>query len=248
MIKLERCCPPAKLTPTFVAEKTSQFIATGNAVWNIDWLKSALLNLSFNKCAYCECDLTEESRYMEVEHFEDKNTYKEKVLNWNNLLPSCKRCNGNKHSHNVNEEPIVNPFIDNPATHFSLKLYRLKPRRNNSKAEMTIAVLDLNNSERIVKVRFDLGEAIQKTIETAKTKLKKFEENRHPISRTSLISTVDGVLLECQKDRIYSATCATVLHTNDDYLEIRQKMKDLSIWSDELEQLHNNSLELVLLG
>lgn len=247
MIKLERIHTPIKLNPDFVTEKTTEFIANGANVWNVEWLKSSLLDLSFKKCSYCECDLTEESKYMEVEHFEDKDTNKTKVLVWDNLLPSCKRCNGHKSTHNVITEPIVNPFIDEPANHFFLKLYRLKPKENDLKAETTLSVLDLNNSERVVKVRFQLGEALQKTIDRTKEKLESFEENNSAIRRTKLVSTMAEILLECQRNKIYSATCATVLHTDYDYLQIRQKMIDLNIWNEELEQLHGSSLELILL-
>ncbi|EON74840.1 hypothetical protein ADIS_4703 [Lunatimonas lonarensis] len=46
----------------------------------MDWLKESLLELSYGKCAYCECDLKEEAKYMEVEHFEDKANNPNKVL------------------------------------------------------------------------------------------------------------------------------------------------------------------------
>lgn len=246
MIKLKRILTPIKLTPDFVTEKTTEFISNGTNVWNIEWLKSSLLDLSFKKCSYCECSLTVESNYMEVEHFEDKDTNKSKVLLWENLLPSCKRCNGHKSTHDVIIEPIVNPFVDEPANHFFLKLYRLKPRENDVKAQTTISVLDLNNSERVVEVRFKLGETIHKTIDRAKEKLESYEENRTAIRRTKLISTIEEILLECQSNKMYSATCATILHTDYDYSQIRQRMIELSLWNDGLDQLHENSLKLIL--
>lgn len=246
MIKLERSYTPIKLSPSFIAINTADFKISGNNVWNIDWLKSALIDLSYNKCAYCECDITEESKYMEVEHFQDKHTYKDEVLKWDNLLPSCKRCNGHKGTHDVNSEPIVNPFVDNPRDYFYLKLYRLKPKVSNVKAETTISVLDLNNSIRIVKVRFELGEALQKTIDNAKERLYNFEENQTTLRRSKLISIVEDILFECQKDKVYSATCATVLHQDGDYIKIRQRMIVLGLWSSDLEKLHESSLELIL--
>jgi hypothetical protein len=48
---------------------TAQYLATGTSVWNFDELKEALLWTSYGKCAYCECRLSEESKYVEVEHF-----------------------------------------------------------------------------------------------------------------------------------------------------------------------------------
>ena len=96
MIKLERLNDPIKLTPAFVAAKTDEFKTMGASVWNIEWLKEALCALSHDKCAYCECSVKKESNYMEVDHFEDKSHNPDKVMQWDNLLPSCKHCNGHK--------------------------------------------------------------------------------------------------------------------------------------------------------
>ena len=79
--------------------------------------------MSNQKCAYCEGRLDLKSDYMEVEHFRDKKDYPNDVLIWENLLPSCKHCNGNKSSHDVVSEPIINPFVDVPREHIFLKSY-----------------------------------------------------------------------------------------------------------------------------
>ena len=109
MIKLERSFPPIFLTSIEVKRLTEEYKTTKNSVWNIVELKKALLETSYGKCAYCECDLTVESKYMEVEHFRDKDSYPDDVVEWLNLLPSCKRCNGAKGTHDTVIEPIVNP-------------------------------------------------------------------------------------------------------------------------------------------
>jgi len=244
MIKIARNFTPIKLTPHFVSLKTDEFETTGNSVWKIDWLKESLLELSSKKCAYCECDISEESKYMEVEHFEDKDRYKRKVLLWDNLLPSCKRCNGHKSTHDVIGEPIVNPFRHNPKDYFYLKVYRLKPK--NTMARISIDLLDLNDTERLVVPRFKIGNSLLKTVEIALEKLQTYEDKPTPINTTKLVSTVEGILLECQKNKIYSATCATVLHTDEDYIQLKKRMTELTLWNRDLEKLHTNSLELIL--
>lgn len=244
MIKLERNITPIKLTPGFVATQTAEFIANGTNVWNIDWLKESLLELSNGKCAYCECDLEEESKYMEVEHFEDKANNPNKVMNWDNLLPSCKRCNGSKSTHDVLAEPIINPFIDIPSKHLTLRLYRFKFKDIIGKS--TIDVVDLNNTERAVKKRFEVGEQLEKTIEKAQERLELFESNQIIQRRNKLKNTVEDILNECQKNSIYSATCSTILHSSDTYLEIKDKMITYGIWDNYLEELHNNSRELII--
>lgn len=244
MIKLERTSPPLKLTPVFVTTQTAEFIANETNVWNVDWLKESLLELSYGKCAYCECDLKEEAKYMEVEHFEDKANNPKKVLEWDNLLPSCKRCNGSKSTHDVISDPIVNPFIDTPSTHLTLRLYRFKSK--DIKGKNTIDVVDLNHTERAVKKRFEVGEQLEKAIEKAFERLELYEANTITQRRNKLLCIVEDILLECQKESTYSATCSTILHSSDVYSEIRQKMQTLGIWSKELETLHNDSAKLVI--
>lgn len=244
MIKLERNITPLNITPAFVASQTAEFIANATNVWNIDWLKESLLELSNGKCAYCECDLKEEAKYMEVEHFEDKANNPNKVMDWDNLLPSCKRCNGSKSTHDVLAEPIVNPFIDTPSTHLTLRLYRFKSK--DLKGKTTIDVVDLNNTERVVKKRFEVGEELEKTIEKAHERLELFEANQIIQRRNKLRNIVEDILLECQNNSIYSATCSTILHSSDTYKEIKDKMLVHGIWDNYLEGLHINSSELII--
>ncbi len=244
MIKLERNITPIKLTPDFITSQTLEFITNKTNVWNIEWLKDCLLELSFGKCAYCECNLKEESKYMEVEHFEDKNNNPHKVLIWDNLLPSCKRCNGAKSTHDVLSEPIINPFIDKPANHLEFRLYRFKPK--DEKGKKTMDVINLNHTERAVKKRFEVGEALENTIEQAHERLELFEASPITQRRNKLKNIIEVILKECQPYSIYSATCATILQSNDTYHEIKGKMIVHGIWNDEFESLHNKSIELIL--
>lgn len=244
MIKLERNITPLQLTPIFVDSKTKEFATNKTNVWNLDWLKTSLLELSFDKCAYCECNLKEESKYMEVEHFEDKDNNSHKVLQWNNLLPSCKRCNGSKGTHDVLSNPIINPFIDTPSTHLTLDLYRFKPK--TTKGNMTIGVLDLNHTERAIKKRFEVGNGLIDTIEKASERLELFEAKQTTIRKNKLTTIIEEILKECQPYSIYSATCSTVLHSNNSYNEIKGKLQTYGLWNSDLESLHSNSINLIL--
>jgi uncharacterized protein (TIGR02646 family) len=244
MIKLLRNISPINLTPAFVVTQTREFIANGTNVWNVSWLKESLIDLSNGKCAYCECDLREESKYMEVEHFEDKANNPNKVMEWENLLPSCKRCNGSKSTHDVLSEPIVNPFTDTPSEHLTLRLYRLKHK--DLKGKTTIDVVDLNNTERVVKKRFEVGEALEKTIEKAHERLELFESNQIIQRRNKLRNIVEDILYECQENSIYSATCSTILHSSDIYKELKDKMITYGIWDSHFEELHIKSSKLII--
>lgn len=244
MIKLERDFTPLCLTPKEVYRLTSEFKNTGKNVWNIESLKLALLQTSHNKCAYCECNLSSESKYVEVEHFLNKDRYPAEVLTWSNLLPSCKRCNGTKGSHDTSAEPIVNPYITNPKYHFKLKHYRLNPKSDLAKS--TIHAIDLNNYDRVIKVRLEIGEYIQQSIELATEKLESYIEKQSTRRRNTLISLVTQLLNECQPQASYSATASTILHDSELYTELKQGLADAKLWSDDLEKLHIASEALSL--
>jgi len=114
MIKLDRTPKPVELTAELQVTLTDEFKSTGKSVWNVDFIKKGLLVFSNDKCCYCEANINEESKYLEVEHFHHKDTYKDEVLEWENLLPSCKKCNGTKNDHDTKLEPIIDPSKIDP--------------------------------------------------------------------------------------------------------------------------------------
>ena len=97
MVQLVRTEPPAEMTAEWVEKQTAKFIANPELrVWDVPFLKKALLEMSAYKCAYSEIRLQEEGKLMEVEHFFPKASYPERVLEWSNLLPSSRHCNNAK--------------------------------------------------------------------------------------------------------------------------------------------------------
>lgn len=244
MIKLTRLAKPAFLTPEKVTELTSKYKADKSSVWNTAAIKEPLLNSSHGKCAYCECLLTAESNYMEVEHFEDKSSHPDKVVEWENLLPSCKKCNGAKSTHDVNKEPIVNPYNEDPKNDLAMRLYRIKGKTD--KGVTTIDVVDLNHTERLVRIRFDIGEKIQELVKTGQDRLSKYKTTNSVRNRNRLNTSIEGLLYECQPTSNYAASTATILLKDSDFINILKSMNDLDIWTGNLESLYNNAAELVL--
>ena len=231
MIKLTRNTAPDKLTEEFVKKGTEKYKNTKESVWNVDWLKEALLDMSSQKCAYCEGRLDLKSDYMEVEHFRDKKDYPNDVLIWENLLPSCKHCNGNKSSHDVVSEPIINPFVDVPREHIFLKSYLYKPKDELGKS--TIDVLDLNDCTRLVIARCTLGTEINKRLEDRLNEIK--DGLTQAGAKKRFKNKMRELMKKCLPEAEYSAVCSTELISSTEYTEIVRLMKNLDIWDEEFE-------------
>jgi uncharacterized protein (TIGR02646 family) len=244
MIKLSRGQKPSYLTDEKVKELTDEFISNQKNVWNNNHIKEALLLSSNGKCAYCECSLTTESNYMEVEHFEDKSNNPDKVVLWSNLLPSCKKCNGSKSTHDVISDPIINPYEDDPREHLALRLYRLRGRTD--KGVKTIDITSLNNSDRLVMSRFEIGEKIHELVEVSWDRYHVYMERKDTRSRNRVVAVIEGLLKECQPTSGYAASTATILLTDTKFLELIESMKSEEIWSVELEAYFAGALPIVL--
>ncbi len=244
MIKLYRTKSPDFLTNEKVISLTNEFKNSGKSVWNHVHIKTSLLSSSNGKCAYCECSLEKESNYMEVEHFEDKKNYPDKVVLWENLLPSCKKCNGAKSTHDVLSDPIVNPYVEDPREHIALRLYRL--RGITQKGTATIEVVDLNNSDRQVFSRFRIGEKVSELIDISCERFCIYTNKKDIKSRNRLLVVVQALLAECQPKSDYAACTATIVLTDTRFLELIKCMKEEFIWNDQLEESLKYSLPIVL--
>lgn len=236
MIKLSRAEPPLYLTLEKVAELTSDFRRLGKPVWNHADIRQALLESSYGKCAYCEAKIGDESKYLEVEHFEDKVRSPGKVVDWSNLLPACKRCNVKKGSHDVISEPIINPFDMEPVDHLFFRCYRL--RGISELGDFTIGVLDLNNTDRLVLKRFQIGEAITTSLENALSRHARWKDKPTTLTKNSLMNVVERLLSECQDDAAYAATAATSLYGDTRFLDLVFSMKKVELWSNDMEEKH----------
>lgn len=244
MIKLERTNPPTELSSEVVQSMTATFKETGESVWQVDYLKQALAVQSHNKCTFCECELGIESKYLEVEHFACKRNYPDEVVAWENLIAACRRCNGKKGTHDVRVHPIVNPFEDDPRQHIEMQAYRM--RAITAIGDLTISLLNLNDVNRAVTARFHIGNQICDNLDGLKVKIESYEEKTTVLRRTKIVNSLEALLNECLKNAPYAATAATVLHTESIYPMLREKLIELGIWTNEFQQLHDDSLALVL--
>jgi hypothetical protein len=244
MIKLDRAPKPAFLTAEKIKELQDAYDNDGAAVWNNAEIKKSLLASSNGKCAFCECSVSEESKYVEVEHFEYKGKYPNRVIEWENLLPSCKRCNIAKGIHDVKAQALINPYDVDPKDHLGFRLYRLKGLTGVGSA--TIEALDLNNSERLVLKRFEVGEQVAKSLALAKERYELFEENGTALRRNKLLAIIETILRECQPTAIFSAGTAAIVFQDDDFIELTNNARRVGAWEAYLETMFVAGSKLAL--
>lgn len=245
MIDLERPKPPHALDDPMVAALVAKYQADGSSVWNTDYIREALLESSNSKCAFCETKLDEESKYMEVDHFRCKKSFKNLVVEWNNLLPSCKRCNGNKSSYNVDVDGmIVNPYDSYPRDHIYIHNARL--RHKDQIGRNTIEALYLNQSDRLVAVRAAIAEAVATSLERIREYLEEYQAGKITTrQRNKIVRGMEKLLREAGRSAEYSATTATALLGDPDYAVVKSGLHVLGEWG-ALEPLEDEAKSCAL--
>lgn len=238
MIHIERTPSPSELTQEVVAQKVAEFKETKNPVWNEPYIRDALLGMSHNKCCYCECDISKESKYLEVEHFHPKGKYPDEVVSWENLLPACKRCNGQKNNHDTVAEPIVNPASDCPQDHMALK-HCVRFRAKDAIGQTTIDVLFLNDQDKMVLPRFQVNQVLSEKLEEFCELAQDLVSGVKTGTRCNkkLQNGMIALLQDCQPDKAYSAVKVTTVLTDDCYGKIKQSMVQLDLWTEEMDSL-----------
>ena len=246
MIKLKRGDKPEYLDDNKISELTRKYLDGGGSVWNRNEIKEPLLKVSNGKCAYCEANIVEESKYMEVEHFRCKDAFPDKVVEWENLLPSCKRCNGRKGNYNVDVDGmIVNPCDMDPREHMYFHNYRLR-WRNVTGRRAVVDALYLNDTAKLVATRMQLGEAVYTALESLREDFDDYSDGNNSSRKLRRIFRgIERLLQQAQPESSYSALIATILLTDPDYIWLRDELSKLDDWAP-LEKLEDTAKDLMM--
>ena len=117
-----------------------------------------------------------------------------------------------------------------------------------SLGKMSIGVLGINDTNEKVMLRYKIGNELC-------TKLDELYEDAHELGdnilkntrkKNKILTGCKNSLKLCTRASRFGASTATVLQENDDYQALRALLKCYNLWDDELEQLHNESLEISL--
>lgn len=242
VIKVERIEKPAELTVDTQKRLTEEFKKDKTkSVWNQKYIRDKLLIECNSKCVYCECLIGKGYKEMHIDHFHCKDSYVDEVVEWNNLNPSCPHCNKNKSYHDTYKEPIINPFEQNPQEYFYLKNYRYYSRNDNVEdiVRKTIDVLGLNDTEDIVKFRFEQGEAI---IEKIREIYEFASDNKNILSsntgkKNRVLRGCKNILMKGTREAEYSAFMATIIKDDSNYQKLKTLLIGLGLWDDSLQGL-----------
>lgn len=250
MIRLIRPEKPKKLIEE---EKTltAQFkVDNKKPVWKKSYIEKPLLKMSNSKCSYCEQKIGRGTGLdVHIDHFKCKNKYPELVVDWNNLLPSCSRCNRNKSTHDTVEKPIINPTEVDPKDFLFISRYRYysKDSRENSLGRMTLGVLNLNDSDDCCKIRFQICNEIAEKIEYLYHKVvdKGSLIATDTVEKNKVINGCRKILQQCLPENAYSAFIATSLHNDTNFLLLKNSLIEYGLWDDDLSSLFDKSKESV---
>ncbi|MEK3980632.1 HNH endonuclease [Psychrobacillus sp. FSL K6-2836] len=244
MIQLERPNCPSELTLK-KSELTEEYKSSKKPVWKKTFITIPLQKMSNDKCCFCECKLGEEGKYMQVEHFHHKNDYEDEVVDWNNLLPICIRCNSHKRSHDTYINPIIDPTIQNPQNHIYMSKYRIKGKDGLGK--LTTEVLDLNDTEEIIVPRFKVANKVLDKLEQTFEMVKTYDiTTGSPIEKAKIIRKFRSLLKECGSKYPYSATVSTVILSDHLYDETKSLFSIKGIWTEELQTLEDAATKVKL--
>jgi hypothetical protein len=153
------------------------------------------------------------------------------------LLPSCKKCNGTKNDHDTKLEPIIDPSKIDPKNH--LKYWRYRIKGSDEFGKLTVSVLKLNDQDRLVKKRFEIGNAIQEKLEQLNELTDDYISGVQTSTRRKnrVVNGTKDLMKEGLPTAIYSATSAAVILTDTEFEALKSKLTSLGFWDAELAQL-----------
>ena len=245
MIKLDRGEKPAELTDE-VCEELKKLYAEDNDkdVWNSpkikEPLKKAILEMSHDKCSYCECKLGIESKDVTIDHFYPKSENPDKVVEWENLFPACLRCNRTK---SKREERIINPCNDEPKEYLGVRninRYRLKGIDSEGIGKNTIDVIGLNDVSRVITPRMIAWEILKERLVEIEEDLQDGGYKRKYKNR------LRKIMENCLSDTAYAAVKATNLLNDESYNAIKNILIAESQWTDDMKDIEIRIKEIAL--
>ncbi len=164
--------------------------------YNHPEIKAALEEETAGKCAYCESKI-KHIAFGDIEHIlpKKKTARPDLYVDWNNLTLACEICNRTcKKDYYCQENPLINPYIDDPNDYFIFLGTVISAKYNNSRGFVTENTLELNRTE-LVERRNERLQSINKLLFS-------WEQATNPTIKDVLATELKK---ECAPDKEYSA-------------------------------------------
>lgn len=154
MIQLQRVPLPSPLAETCTQRdlKLRELLATGEkppesllAAYRDPPLKAHLVAEVSGKCMYCESKVTH-VYFGDVEHIRPKSRFPAERLSVSNLGLACARCNNNKGEFWDDQNPLLDPYVDNVEVELLAFGFSIVRRPGRDRARLTIDKLQLNRT------------------------------------------------------------------------------------------------------
>lgn len=168
MIRLNKGPAPAILVQNAAAwtEAYLQYTQNGEAVpplvafrYRHPEIKTALLVETHEKCAYCES----KNRHVspgEIDHIAPRSKRPDLAFRWDNLTYACDECNHAKRDYYSQPEPIINPYLDEPAEHVRFVGPLICQLPGNLVGRRSVQILRLNRASLFERRRERLEELL----------------------------------------------------------------------------------------
>ncbi|MCL1912990.1 MAG: hypothetical protein FWG10_03685 [Eubacteriaceae bacterium] len=231
MIKIDYKKKPCELTPEIAKCKTERYKSNRDEkVWCEEYIQTRLREMSHGKCCYCERELKYKNDYEEYDivcHYSHPSKHPEKVLEWKNLLPVCPICKDERGEFDTDEKPIINPRCEYPSDHLYLNNYRYYGK--STRGKNTVEAFKLNDRKNATRERFDISDAVIKSLSELYEKSKSED--------SSIIRGFRDLLRLAQPQSPFSALIATSLLNEPNYHELKQYMERMKYWNCELKDM-----------
>ncbi|EGT5655769.1 HNH endonuclease [Citrobacter braakii] len=234
MIKLNRGVPPEYLDEEKISSLTARYNETGKSVWLRKGITIPLKKTSNGKCAYCEKKVDGNGSYMEVDHYRCKDQRPDLVVQWENLVPSCKQCNTKKGKFDVDAHHIVNPYIDEPCDHFIYSSLRVVGVTDKGKETVELFGYNLKDVDSRIS-RMMILEKIDSELENGINYYTMYLSNGVARFLTRAKNILSGILSLCQPDSEYSAITSTLLLLNPNFIILMNHLKTYNVWDGNLD-------------
>ncbi|NOR28055.1 MAG: HNH endonuclease [Lutibacter sp.] len=162
--------------------------------YNTTEVKDSLRLESHSKCMYCESKVGHIT-YEHIEHIKPKakTKFPQLAYEYDNLGLSCPKCNMNKSDTYDINNTFINPYIDNPITHFVSYGAFIWAKSGDNRAKLSELEIDLNRAE-LLEIRGERMKTIRGLVDT-------YNNTPNGILKNALKKEID---LEIAENKPYS--------------------------------------------